>query len=47
MMFGTASITIKPGTYNNATGYANVIVEPAFITSHDFQRLAGAILGIQ
>ena len=23
-------------TYNNATGYANVIVEPAFITSHDF-----------
>ena len=26
----------QAGTYNNATGYANVIVEPAFITSHDF-----------
>ncbi|MCY3833714.1 MAG: hypothetical protein OXG85_11905, partial [Chloroflexi bacterium] len=23
-------------TYNNATGFANVILEPAFITSHGF-----------
>ena len=34
-------------TYNNATGFNNIVREPAFITGIGLLPLAGSILGIQ